>query len=737
MKKLLREHFKHLLKEEIDYSSKIATVYHLTGSKTAIYDDAYADKIRSTPSSIKKRIDDKRKDKRTSILAKAEYQINVKELERIKTRPGKAYHIAKTIVNDPWSLGSSFVSGAGDMYGKGLYTCYSFNPKIAQTYGDIILRFDVDISNFLIFNAGIAKKIHGAENFKLSDQFLAILKNKGFDLKRELESSDETIISKNSKLTLSNFIEYLDLLSGHQDFVNSTEDTSLRTAGLALSVLKNFSKRFGAGRYLKLRDIVDGIIFFGKGDGPVCLIYHPETLKTYNLTGAGYFLDKKPGEEVAEHFITSDIESLVGRTGTNLKDAFIVAKETDTDRKIIDDERTDNVTSLLKRFSDKSAYKSDLDAGLYEFLNQISTSIVDRCKKELTPEIITARFNSTPNLTNLIENINKSYMYLQFSPSVLIEPFLNFIEIYGPGLEIITQGEFQNYCRIFKKLCVSNIRPTIKDFERNNLKCITSNQEELDNITNSREVKTLCNKYNYLKNSSGIADDFVELGSSIFNVDYREKKSFNNKLLNFNLDFIELNLESDREIITNFFKEKLKVEINNLKNTKNNAKMSKKMKKDLSYWFDDNNYESAYDSLGNISLEKVVNHFKYMSDLIDMTGTLLYNFCDVNLATKSFYDLTVNSGKLNDLKLDSTKFNLEFILSEMYNCQSSDNLEGICSMVAHIFKDGEELFKSNSYIDNKVLFDKIKKEKTDNLLSSLEDMFIIHNFKLSREKVEI
>ena len=40
------------------------------------------------------------------------------------------------------------MSGEGKMYGKGLYTCYEFNPKIARTYGDVILRFEVDLDQF-------------------------------------------------------------------------------------------------------------------------------------------------------------------------------------------------------------------------------------------------------------------------------------------------------------------------------------------------------------------------------------------------------------------------------------------------------------------------------------------------------------------------------------------------------------------------------------------------------------
>ena len=48
MRKLLKEHFKELLKEEIDSSSKTATVYHLTGFKTADYDPVYAEKMKKT-----------------------------------------------------------------------------------------------------------------------------------------------------------------------------------------------------------------------------------------------------------------------------------------------------------------------------------------------------------------------------------------------------------------------------------------------------------------------------------------------------------------------------------------------------------------------------------------------------------------------------------------------------------------------------------------------------------------
>ena len=64
MKKLLREHFPILLNEEIDYSRNIATIYHLTGSKTQHYDQSYKRAMSQTPSKLKDEIESSRKNKK-------------------------------------------------------------------------------------------------------------------------------------------------------------------------------------------------------------------------------------------------------------------------------------------------------------------------------------------------------------------------------------------------------------------------------------------------------------------------------------------------------------------------------------------------------------------------------------------------------------------------------------------------------------------------------------------------
>ena len=95
MKKLLSEHFKELLKEEIDYSTNTATVYHLTGFKTAQYDPVYAKRMNKTSKDLRDEIESKRPAKnRTraqSILSKVEYKAALKDLKKFKTPKGQAY----------------------------------------------------------------------------------------------------------------------------------------------------------------------------------------------------------------------------------------------------------------------------------------------------------------------------------------------------------------------------------------------------------------------------------------------------------------------------------------------------------------------------------------------------------------------------------------------------------------------------------------------------------------------
>ena len=121
--------------------------YHLTShQKWAKYNSNIADKL-NNPTIEHDKQERSEDDARSIRILK-----NLKDKNRVSTRD--AYDIEEEVImdmiDDPYTDTSGFTPGSGDYHGKGLYTCYKFNPRIASTYGNICLVFEVDISNFLI-----------------------------------------------------------------------------------------------------------------------------------------------------------------------------------------------------------------------------------------------------------------------------------------------------------------------------------------------------------------------------------------------------------------------------------------------------------------------------------------------------------------------------------------------------------------------------------------------------------
>ena len=111
-------------------------------------------------------------------------QIVKRITNREKNRPTEEWQIEELVIedmiDDPYTNTSGFSAGYGDHHGKGLYTCYKFNPKIARNYGDICLVFEIDISNFIITFEDLAKQVHG-ENWRIKDQLVKLYKRKPRD----------------------------------------------------------------------------------------------------------------------------------------------------------------------------------------------------------------------------------------------------------------------------------------------------------------------------------------------------------------------------------------------------------------------------------------------------------------------------------------------------------------------------------------------------------------------------
>ena len=708
MKISLREHYRHLLNEEIDYSTNIATVYHLTGFKTSKYNPAWANITKKNNEDSIEKIKHDRKSRASSVLANVEYEATVKDRKKYKDSKGQAYFLAKAFMSDPYQKGTDFISGGGAAYGKGLYTCYNFNPAIARTYGNVILRFEADISNFLIFNAGIAKKIHGPNNFLLEDQFDKIIETKRLEFYQtdETQSSSELTLSPMAKSNFDEFKQDLAQRSKSPAFLNSNINTSLRTAGDAHQVLYNFSTLFNNGNTLKLRDIIDGIIFFGNNDGPVCIIYHPETLKTYGLTGAGYF------DKDNQAIITPDIESLVGGyKGVDLKDVFETAKEVD-DNNEASYKKTDNFLDILANVTPNA----DIDDNDKNFLDNF-VELVNKVTHQfgelvVAEDIVAKRFESTPGLDNFVSSLSEAFKFLQLAPSVIAEPFFDFIDIYGPGTDIISKEEFEKYCYLLKEYLTSKESPRLSDFESYSLKCIAQTQEELDEITRV-SYDIISSKYeNIIKNN--LVKELLGLQAGLSDGD---TLTCNNYLARFSFDDLDLNTSHDGDVISvslghtgpklEEITEKLKELFSDdrLKTTQGQQMLDSLFK-----------YSSVgIDRSGSINLNKIIKYVEWYSVSLGASGDLHYTLIDV-IDSIDFADL-------NAYKVDKEIFTPSFILKRMYDVKESYGTLDLFANIISMFKNGEKLYKTSDILDKESITQRLLSEKIDNLKIHLEDIY--------------
>lgn len=180
---------------------------------------------------------------------------NLKNKNRITIRD--TYNIEEDVIldmiSDPYTDTSGFKVGGGDFHGKGLYTCFKFNPNIARVYGDICLAFEIDISNFLIFFEDLARQVHG-ENWRIKDQLIKLYKRK-----------------PRSKESIDKFVEIINNAGVNKMSINNSiyDENYVRSAGYSQDLMNAFGNTY-------MKSVYDGAIFFGGNDGPVCVSYYPE-----------------------------------------------------------------------------------------------------------------------------------------------------------------------------------------------------------------------------------------------------------------------------------------------------------------------------------------------------------------------------------------------------------------------------------------------------------------------------
>ena len=719
MRKLLKEHYKELLKEEIDFSSKRATIYHLTGTKTAQYDPVYAKQMKKTDADLKDEIESKYKGKKKtraqSILSNIKYKAASKELSRFKTPQGQAYYIADQVRKTPYDLGSYFIPGGGKMYAEGLYACYNLNPKIARTYGPVILRFEVDISSFLIFNAGIAKGIYG-ENFRLEDQFLEICKQKQVDIRGFYNQEVSLDFSADAQDAIGDYLELLSGMSKRPEFLNSDADTEIRTAPMALYAVQEYSRKFHNGQSGKLRDVIDGIIFYGNNDGPVCVVYHPRSCKSYKLTGAGYF-DKK-GNPVIE----DEIERLIGRSGTSLLDTFDLAQEVDAEAKEeYDAARTANLKQNLANFDVDADFGRDF---FEEFPNKLFRilepllSAYDEASEDL---IISRVKNTQPDFDNYCRNVAEAYKYVQFICSILAEPFLDFVDTFGPGLDIVSRDEFEKYCYIFKQytFTAQEYPPKLADFELNGLKCVAQNEEEFSKLV-QQELGPLTDKFKKMFDE-GLANEFV-ITISDDCIAGGEECIVNNSIAKFEIASVALNTENDGQALKDSLANKTSI-ISDVEQKILDLFSDERLRtpqgieylKDIFRYNEMINVEKEGSVNGSLNFDEIAKEFGYYSDNCQAGGDI-------------FYTLFEQLGKIDVgasvYAIDREKFNPEFILQRMYGITKFPRaVEEAAGFSREMYKEGMKAYNSATLLSLDFVKKRIMNDKIGNLAWVVETLF--------------
>ena len=235
--------------QKVNYINGKLICYHLTSHQNwANYNPSIEDKMKN-PLIKHPKQEISSDDARASRILK-----NLKNSNRVSARD--SYDIEEEVImdmlDDPYTDTSGFSPGFGDHHGKGLYTCYKFNPGIARTYGDICLAFEIDISNFVITFEDLAKQVHG-KDWRIKDQLLKLYKRK---------SRDEESLEK--------FLKILDRVGFDKLELNQTiNEMRPHSSQISYALMKAFGKEL-------ITAVYDGIIFLGRGDGPVCVSFYPK-----------------------------------------------------------------------------------------------------------------------------------------------------------------------------------------------------------------------------------------------------------------------------------------------------------------------------------------------------------------------------------------------------------------------------------------------------------------------------
>lgn len=177
---------------------------------------------------------------------------------------------------------NSFAPGlnAGSMYGKGLYTVYEDDrryPTFRGDYGDFVYKLKVNLSGFLILDSDVCVKVNG-KKMSLTEQLNKLGMQKQLSkLKKMWPTTDMWTLRG---------IPY--------EHVFEEDDLNARFKYAYTSDIAHILSEY-------LKNLIAGLVFTGRRDGKVCLIYDPSTVVIMGWHFAnstrGKFLPVKPGKQ--------------------------------------------------------------------------------------------------------------------------------------------------------------------------------------------------------------------------------------------------------------------------------------------------------------------------------------------------------------------------------------------------------------------------------------------------------
>jgi len=165
--------------------------------------------------------------------------------------------------------------GAGELYGPGIYTTYDLKSQLRDrmlVYGDYIVKAKVNLRGFLIFEPGIARRVYPGT----------------IDFSHQLEKVFRVPVEKQKLLFHDE--HYLDAIN-HR-FKYEGHSSLQYTSEVAVNMVE---KSLGW-----LRSKTNGLVFHGKRDGKVAVVYDKSSITPISVALSGF--GKSNEREIERNF---------------------------------------------------------------------------------------------------------------------------------------------------------------------------------------------------------------------------------------------------------------------------------------------------------------------------------------------------------------------------------------------------------------------------------------------------